>query len=1220
MTIGSETIDVERLCEFDKWYTTIIKTTEEISQIDMTLGPWSATAISKIEVSDSADVLELTAESDIESMYIAAEDQTVQYSAAVYNRLTILKKGGEVVERGSIDDTAEVTYSVNGYSGVSIDENGLLTVTSEAIPGTVDITAEYNGVERSMSLLLEDRNRYVKNLQTEYMTDPMLIETDEPVFGWTIDRDARAVTQTAYEIIVSKSKEKIEAGEGGVWDSGKVESSSSINVKYAGPALESGTRYYWAVRIWDNKGGNSSYSAPAYFETGLNDEDWQAEWITYDDSYSLTDGLPVFGTNFETDAAKTVQSARAYASGLGMFEMHVNGQKTTEAVFEPGESNYDKKVFYVNYDITDKVQSGENAVGVYIGKGFYYNNADVGDRRNRAPKIWGPLMFIAQIEVTYTDGTKDIFCTDTSWKYTAGPVKEAVWLAGEDYDARNEIPGFATTDWDISSWENCVTVEESDYPFEYMQAKDYNSVRPVEEVPVVSCTKLGDNDYLVAFEKNFAGIFTFTADVPEGTKVEFWPGERLLGGHVRLDYGTIYDTYTGNGEEGQSYTPKFAYHGFSYLEIKGLETVTADMIKGYAVHCDNEEVGTLDTSFDGVNKMHQMIKNSIGDNMYNVFTDCPHREKLGWLEETQLMYSSVAYNFDIASFSRKISTDMMDAQKSNGSVPSIVPPYAVGVHALRPNSSDDTPNDPTWCGANILVPWYSYQLYGDAVQLEKAYPSMKRYMEYLKSLVEKSGTEFILENGDLNRDLGDWVAIEKSDVSLVVTATYYKLADAMSNIADTLGESADSEAYAQLAENIKTAFNEKWFNYETASYNTGTQAENGIPLDYGMVPEGYEERVAENIAKDVTEHDNHLTAGEVGLNPVFKSLSEYGYADLVYKMMMNETQPSYYFFVQQNRTTLPEEWNGSASQNHFMLGLGEEWLFNYLGGIRNDGIAYDKSIIAPFLQEDINYADVSVKTRYGKLSSKWVRNGKGIDATVTVPGNTTSKITFPANQDAVITESGNSLDNADGILNVTRTRNEITIEVGSGTYNFTVSDVSESTGEEPEEYLITFVNWNNDILQSENVAAGETPSYNGSVPTRPDDEMYTYEFSGWSPEITAADGNVTYTAQFRQYIKPLGSFTDKLRIEKIEKDNGVDLIITPVQDELQTLNLFFAVYKNDGSLESVAIESCTAEGGQMVLPLPELQCGEDESYKLMLWDTDQTPVIAPIGNEAGFFE
>lgn len=900
-------------------------------------------------------------------------------------------------------------------------------------------------IQYTAEVLLEDKNRHVKNLQTEYMQNPMLIDTDRPVFGWNIDLDTRTVIQTAYEIIVSKSKEKIEGGEGDVWDSGKVESSNSINAPYGGQTLESRTRYYWAVRVWDNKGGNSSYSTPAYFETGLKADEWQAKWITYDDSYSLTDGLPVFGTNFTADTSKTVQSARAYASGLGMFEMNVNGQRTTDAVFEPGESNFDKKAFYANYDITDKIQSGDNAVGVYIGQGFYYNSETTGNHRNRNPKVWGQLMFIAQIEVTYTDGTKDIFYTDPSWKYAPGPVKESVWLGGEDYDARNEIPNFATTGWDISSWKNCCIVDEGKYP-QRMQAKDYNSVKPVEEAEVVNCTKLGDADYLVEFEKNFAGIFTFTADIPKGTEVEFWTGERLLGGHVRLDYGSIYDSYIGSGTADQSYTPKFVYHGFKYIEIKGLENVSADMIKGYVVHCGNEDAGTLEMSFDGVNKMHQMIKNSIGDNMYNVFTDCPHREKLGWLEEAQLMYQSVAYNYDIAAFSRKISADMMDAQKASGSVPSIVPPYTVGreTHALQNNSDDDTPNDPTWCGSSILVPWYSYQLYGDAAQLEKAYPSMKKYMKYLTSIVVKSNTEFILESSDLNRDLGDWAALDKSDVSLVVTATYYRLANTMANIADTLGESADSRTYAQLAENIKNAFNKKWFNYETANYNNGTQAENAIPLNYNMAPDGYEEKVAENIAKKVMDNGNHLSTGEVGLNPLFMSLSEYGYTDLVYNMMMNEEQPSYYFFVQQNRTTLPEEWNGSASQNHFMLGHGEEWLFKYLGGIRNDGIAYNKSVIAPFLQEDIDYADVSVNTRYGCLASKWERNGKGINATVTVPGNTTSKITFPANRSATVTESGISLGNADGVLNVTRTHNKITIEVGSGTYNFAVSDVSNT--------------------------------------------------------------------------------------------------------------------------------------------------------------------------------
>lgn len=568
----------------------------------------------------------------------------------------------------------------------------------------------------------------------------------------------------------------------------------------------------------------------------MKNDKWQAKWITCSDrSGSLINGLPVMGTYFITDTEGTVRSARVYASGLGMFEMYINGQKTTDAVFEPGESNYNRKVFYVSYDITDKLKSGKNAAGVYLGKGFYHNTKADGSRRNRAPRIWGPLMFLAQIEVSYTDGKKDIFCTD-------------------------------------SSWENCCIFDEKDCPFEFLQAKNYNSVKPIEEVPVVSCKKLDSYDYIVEFGKNFAGTFTFTADVPNGTKLDFWPGERTEGGHVKPDYGAIYDSYIGNGFEGQSYTPKFVYHGFAYLEIKGMEEVSVDMIKGYAVHCDNEITGILRTSSDDINRIHQMIRNSIGDNMYHVFTDCPHREKLGWLEE---------------------------AQRSNGSVPSIVPPFTVGkeTHRLRENSDDDTPNDPSWCGSCILVPWYSYQLYGDMQQLKKAYPSMKRYMKYLRSIMEKSNTEFILEDTDLNRDLGDWEGIEQSDVSLVVTAVCYKLADTMSHIAGILGISRDKEDYTRFAQNIKSAFNEKWFHRETAVYNNGTQAENGIPLDYDMVPDGYQKKVVENIIKNIVKRDGHLSAGEVGLKSVFMGLSRYGYTDLVYKMVMNKVPPSYYFFV-----------------------------------------------------------------------------------------------------------------------------------------------------------------------------------------------------------------------------------------------------------------------------------------------------------------------------------
>ena len=758
-------------------------------------------------------------------------------------------------------------------------------------------------------------------------------------------------------------------------------------------------------------------------------------------------GLPVFGKKFNTDSEKEIASARAYASGLGLFEMHINGQKVTDAHFEPGETNFDKKAFYVTYDITDKVVNGENAVGVYMGKGFYYN-PDSDGRYNRSPKIWGPMMFASQVEVTYTDGTKDIFVTDDSWKYTDGPIREAVWLGGEDYDANYEIENFAKPDCDMSAWSSCEIVKKEDYPFERLEAKDYPSIKTVDTVDVESITQIANSDgttsYVAKFKRNFAGVYSFKGSYDKGTKLTFKPSEHInSNGTVNQgstimwgSSGSIFDIYTFKGEGVEEYIPTFVYHGFQYLQIDGSDKeITKDMLKGFVYRCDNEVVGSLSASSENVTKVHEMITNSISDNMFNVITDCPHREKLGWLEVSQLLYPSIANNFNVAAYMEKISDDMIDAQKESGSIPSIVPPLTVGKseHALRDNSDDDTPNDPSWCGASILVPWYSYLTYNDTRQLEAAYESMSKYFDYLTSMAVKSNTPYILESSDLNRDLGDWMSVESTPVTFVVTCTYYQLASAMCEISKVLGN--DYEEYEEISENIKTAINDTYFDKAGGNYGT-SQTINALPLYLGIVPDGYEKSVARALAENVEKNNYHLTAGEVGLKPTFYMLSEYGYSDYAYKMIMNETSPSYYYFVANGKTTLPEVWDGSASQDHCMAGHGEGWLYEYLGGIRNDSVAYKESIIDPFVADELEYFNSSVETAYGTIVSNWKKTDISVIMEVSVPENTTAKVYFNTANANAVTENGVVLGEVDGVKSVTVEDGKVAAYVGSGDYSF----------------------------------------------------------------------------------------------------------------------------------------------------------------------------------------
>lgn len=1041
----------------------------------------------------------------------------------------------------------------------------------------------------------------VSGLKTEYMVDPLGIDTAAPRLSWTMDSDIRAQRQTAYQIVVSKDKAAAEQGEGEIWDTGKVTSAESNNIPYAGKALESKTRYYWSVRVWDRDGKVTPYAPAAYFETAMLDSsDWTAQWITTEDETAalypyvsidispvsakyikldctklgvplqndgcrlqlaeieaytpegqnvalnatvtsndnfsngwwepefLVDGerssgtgqngftsnghagantniwveleleqvqtidriviyarndersgergtvnfpqsytiqtagenkqytvqhtaenqpspefmeydpaLPVFGKTFTLN--KTVKSARAYASGLGMFELNINGQTVTDAVFEPGETNFDKRALYVTYDITDLLKNGENTVGAYLGKGFYYNPATPG-RYNRSPKIWGPLMLLVQIEVEYSDGTTAVIGTDTSWKYTKGPLTESSWLGGEDYDATRELTGFGEEGYAYSGWKSARVA--STLPFSELSARMYPSVRPTEQLTDITVTDLGNGRYVADFGINFAGHYTFTGTLAAGQKIEFWPGETLNDdGSVSqqsIGNGPVWDSYTAAGGE-MSYTPKFVYHGFRYLEIRGLDSAPdKSQLTGNIIHCDNEETGSFDTSDPVINQIHTLITRSIADNMYNVLTDCPHREKLGWMEVTQLLYNSVAANYDVAAWYQNISNMTLDAQKDYGSFPSVVPPLTAGhgAHMLSPGP-DDTPNDPTWCGAGVLVPWYSYLTYGNLDQLIKAYPSLVAYMDYLGSLVEKN-EPYILENTDVNRDLGDWYSEEYTSVTFVISCTYYQLCDIMRRIAGLTGNTSDAESYAELADLVKNAINAKFFDASKLSYDSGSQTANGMPLYFGIVPDEYRDGVLENLVESVKSRDYHLSSGEVGLKYVLGALSDNGYADVAYRMVTNRTLPSYYYLAAIGKTSLTEPWDGRTtdSQNHCMLGHGDGWLYEYLGGLRNNGAAYDKSIIAPYIPDDLDSADVSIGTPYGQLRCAWTRDGGNITLDAYVPANTTSTVYIPAKDLSVVTEGEKMLEEADGILSVSFENGTAVIEVGSGHYQF----------------------------------------------------------------------------------------------------------------------------------------------------------------------------------------
>ncbi len=669
-----------------------------------------------------------------------------------------------------------------------------------------------------------------------------------------------------------------------------------------------------------------------------------AKWITPKENISL----PVFQKSFELNG--DIKEAKAQITGLGLFELHINGKKAHNTYFEPGESVYENTVYLCEFDIKKFLVQGKNTITVHLGNGFYHNNKNQSDRLNRTPKILGEYMLLCQLDITDTEDNTQTIVTDDSWLCSKSKITESVWLGGETCDDR--------INYDFS-----LPVKEIAFTFGKQKKKDYPSIKAMKTITPVSSFKNKRGNTVIDFGQNFAGTYIFLAAAPSGIRLDFFFGE-VLGedGSVNQKdfWGKIYDTYIFS-DMPASFTPKFVYHGFRYIEVVGLEVCETDFI-GVMLHTDNKPVSEFNCDNETVNNIHNVITRSIEDNMQSVFTDCPHREKLGWTEVYQLLFTTVAYNYDVKAYYKKLLLDLADAQAENGSIPSIVPPFTQGIneHALR-EGSDLTPNDPSWCGALILAGLEYYKFYGDKDLLKSLYPYMKKYLAYLDTLSEN----FLLPSENLNRDLGDWMSTGPPSVTFVVSCVYYRLYKAMAETSAIINE---PDLYNEKAEKIKSAVNQRF--YKNGYYDNNSQSANALALAYGLTDS---EEVFENLVNAVIEHNYRLTAGEVALKPLFDVLCNNGRQDIAYKVFINTYAP-----LCKNRTTLPESWDGRFSQNHAMLGAGDAFLFEYIAGIKNVDVAFDKITFNPYLPDDINELNLSFNSPSGEIKVQLLRQNDRI--------------------------------------------------------------------------------------------------------------------------------------------------------------------------------------------------------------------------------------------------
>ena len=841
----------------------------------------------------------------------------------------------------------------------------------------------------------------VANLMTEYTVDPLGIDVKQPGFTWQMRSDTTGKSQSAYQIVVK-------CGDDTVWDSGKVDSGYSVNIPYEGKPLEGSTRYTWHVTVWDETGRQQT-SDEASFETALMDLGWDGA-LCLQTGKESNDVAPMFRKEFEV--GKDVASARLYASAAGIYEAYLNGEKVGDGFFNPGWTDYMDNVNYECYDVTDMLQPGANAIGAMLGEGWYSGDVSVvGEDCYGADE---DMAFIAKLVITYTDGTKDVIVTDGSWSACiSGPVRQNNFLDGEKYDANYEIdgwnePGFKEDqEWFTASPTD--TVEN----IGAFTAHVGNQVEIVEEFTPISVNKVtradGEEVFIYDFGQNFAGFASIRITGEQGTTVSMRYGEMLNDGDDGDtasgepgyrggddNTGTLYDanlrtfhaidSYTLKGDPaGESYMPRFTYHGFRYMELTGLdEPLPLEDVTGIALsNCNETGVSAYETSNALVNQLVSNVFWSQRSNFIAVPTDCPQRdERMGWTGDTQVFARTSTYNYNADQFYNGWMHTMSTSTDEEGHVAYVAPAKNIIFYGMAANG---------WSDAIILLPWQVYQQYADKTIIEENYDAMTRYAEYLETTDWKGGG-FL---GDMD---------ETTYRELVNHAFTAHSLEILSKMAAVIGRDDDAAKYAAAAEQSKASWRELYVT-EDGDLLTPTQTSYLMALAFDLLEEDQRPMIERLLTNDVEDHDNHLTTGFMGTYYLPLTLSAIGETEVAYALLEQETNPSWLYSVLTGATTTWEGWNaytlenglGGGSFNHFLYGAVYEWMIRYSLGIERDESepGYKHILLQPAPGGTLTYAKGHYDSVYGTIESSWERvdaDSENCLYSFTVPANTTATL------------------------------------------------------------------------------------------------------------------------------------------------------------------------------------------------------------------------------------
>ena len=830
----------------------------------------------------------------------------------------------------------------------------------------------------------------VYDLKSEYLANPIGLDVKTPRFTWKIKDQRRGAFQKAYKISVGIDSIDVAAGNGSHWNTGKINSDHQM-VVYGGKALQAFHKYYWSLTVWDKNNKKVESDRLSSFEMGMMEaRNWRGSWIS--DSRNIDKKESAYFRK-EFNIKKKIKKARVYIATAGLFELYLNGKKVGDHQLDPTYTRFDRRNLYVTHDVSEYLEQN-NAIGVLLGNGWFNHQSTAVWYFHEAPWRARP-MFCLDLKVTYEDGSKETFSSDTDWKNSSGSLIFNSIYTAEHQNAQLEQKGWNTSGFDDIKWKKSIVTSA---PSNNIVAQALHPIKNNLEIQAVKMRKINPQKYIYDLGRNISGVSRIKLKGEAGTVLRVTHSE-LLDDRGELDLSNIIvhyrptddsdpfqtDIYTLSGEGSETFVPKFNYKGFQYIEVLSNRPIelTKQSVTGIFMHSAVPPVGKVSSSNPLINKLWSATNNAYLSNLFGYPTDCPQREKNGWTGDAHIAIEMGLYNFDGITVYEKWLADHRDEQQSNGVLPAIIPSSGWGYHWA---------NGPDWTSSLAIIPWNIYLFYGDQKLLADCYDNIKRYVDHITEI----SPGYITHWG-----LGDWVPVRSKTPKQFTSSIYYYVdAKILANTAKLFGNEDDYQKYSELATNIKEEINSRFFDPKTAIYGSGFQTELSTALFWGIVPEEYVEKVANNLAKKVILDNSHIDVGLLGSKAILNALSENGHPDLAYEVATQDDFPSWGAWVKEGATTLFEDWKvdeerkGAMSRNHIMFGEIGAWFYKALGGIKPDPKqpGFKNILLEPHFVKGLEKFEAQHNGPYGKILSSWKKNNGKIFYDIIVPPNSSATL------------------------------------------------------------------------------------------------------------------------------------------------------------------------------------------------------------------------------------